>query len=193
MGCETFDRMNHLQFQSPVGAIALTWNSQSLLTRLDWYYTGMSSSDVPVADWCLLSRVGIPPVVLKLLDELKGYLHSGDPLQSVPWESIDTRQWSDFQNRVYRAISLIPHGETRTYAWVARRAGQIGATRAVGQALKKNPLPILIPCHRVVSESDLGGFMGSNDPNQPELQLKRRLIELENTYLNPVFPFLAAM
>ncbi len=91
---------------------------------------------------------------------------------------------------VYRAISQIPHGETRTYAWVAKRVGQGLATRAVGQALRKNPLPILIPCHRVVSSGTLGGFMGAVDPDEPEMRLKRWLIEVESSWLNPSFGFL---
>jgi methylated-DNA-[protein]-cysteine S-methyltransferase len=60
----------------------------------------------------------------------------------------------------------------------------------VGQALRNNPIPILIPCHRVVSTLSLGGFMGQRDPDVPELRLKRKLISLEEGYTNPTFSFL---
>lgn len=64
-----------------------------------------------------------------------------------------------FAIQVYKAIMSIPLGEVRSYQWVARRCGKPGACRAVGQALKRNPLPLVIPCHRVVKSSgELGGY-----------------------------------
>lgn len=56
-------------------------------------------------------------------------------------------------------VKTIPYGETRSYKWVAEKLGNPRAVRAVGQALKKNPLPGIIPCHRVIrSDGSLGGF-----------------------------------
>jgi len=64
-----------------------------------------------------------------------------------------------FEQRVWLALKEIPYGETRTYKWIAERAGSPGAVRAAGQALKKNPLPIILPCHRVIaSDGSIGGF-----------------------------------
>jgi O-6-methylguanine DNA methyltransferase len=78
-----------------------------------------------------------------------------------------------FQQRVYRAISQIPKGETRSYRWVAEHVGSPTAARAVGNALNRNPFAPLVPCHRVVrSNGSLGGFAGG-----PEK--KRRLLEME--------------
>lgn len=78
-----------------------------------------------------------------------------------------------FQRKVWRAISQIPYGETRTYQWIARKIGRPKAVRAVGQACKANPTPILVPCHRVVAiGGKLGGF--SRGP-----RLKRQLLGLE--------------
>jgi methylated-DNA-[protein]-cysteine S-methyltransferase len=189
--------MNHLQFRVAVGTIAVTWNSFGHLTRIDWYDncgpTGLQQPELPQS-WTALAKVGIPPLLEGLVQRLRLYFEQGEPLGELPWEAISQESWSEFQCGVYRALASIPHGETRTYAWVARRIGKLGklaAPRAVGQALRKNPLPILIPCHRVVSADDLGGFMGITDPDQPELKLKRWLIELENSYLNPSFSFLA--
>lgn len=180
--------MNHLQFQVGIGTIAVTWNSQGLLTCIDWYDNCRSSNS---SNWFALSKGEIPPVLGDLVDRLRGYFENGEPIGEVPWDAIDHRGWSDFQRQVYKALTQIPHGETRTYAWVAKRVGKIAAPRAVGQALRKNPLPVLIPCHRVVAANALGGFMGIVDPDQPELKLKQWLIEVETSYLNPPFSFIS--
>ncbi|MFC2991203.1 methylated-DNA--[protein]-cysteine S-methyltransferase [Halomonas tibetensis] len=81
---------------------------------------------------------------------------------------------SDFQRQVWAALLRIPWGETRTYGELARRLGREGAARAVGAANGANPLPLLIPCHRVVAASGLGGYSGG-------LALKRRLLEMEGS------------
>ncbi len=66
---------------------------------------------------------------------------------------------SDFEEKVYRAVSTIPKGETRSYEWVAEKIGHPYAYRAVGNALNKNPYPGIIPCHRVIkSDGTIGGF-----------------------------------
>lgn len=78
-----------------------------------------------------------------------------------------------FQREVWRATRLIPYGETRSYQWVAEQIGKPGAARAVGQALGKNPLPIIMPCHRVLaSGGGLGGYSGG-------LEMKKLLLALE--------------
>ena len=78
-----------------------------------------------------------------------------------------------FSKKVYKAVLSIPLGEVRTYKWVARRIGNPRACRAVGQALKDNPWPIIIPCHRVIaSNGNLGGYSRG-------IKRKRKLLELE--------------
>lgn len=171
----------------------MTWNSRGLLTRLDWFSNSLKPQDTSKAllRWqAVIVESQLSPPMVQLMEELKGYFFLGEPIGQIPWDAIDREGWTEFQEKVFRTISAIPHGETRTYAWVARRAGKPPATRAVGQALRKNPIPILIPCHRVVSEAALGGFMGCDDPMQPEVQLKQKLLELETRYLNPTFAFL---
>lgn len=80
---------------------------------------------------------------------------------------------SDFQRRVWRAIARIPRGEVISYAELARRAGNPRAVRAAAQACGANPVPLLVPCHRVVrSDGSLGGFGGG-------LPMKRRLLSSE--------------
>lgn len=64
-----------------------------------------------------------------------------------------------FASKVYRVVLSIPLGQVRSYKWVAKQAGSPGACRAVGQILKRNPYPLIIPCHRVVSSNrKIGGY-----------------------------------
>jgi methylated-DNA-[protein]-cysteine S-methyltransferase len=85
---------------------------------------------------------------------------------------------TDFQLRVWRALSTIPYGAVRNYGDIARAIGQPKAARAVGQANGCNPLPIVIPCHRVIaSDGSIGGYSGG-------LAIKHRLLVLENIELD---------
>ncbi len=87
--------------------------------------------------------------------------------------SLDISKYTDFQAKVWKITRTIPYGELRSYKWVAHQAGNPKSARAVGQALASNPIPIIIPCHRVVSTNgDLKGFTGG-------LELKEKLIKLE--------------
>ena len=85
----------------------------------------------------------------------------------------DSIRFSAFQLRVWEAALKIPFGSTRSYSWIASRIGSPKAVRAVGTALKSNPYPIVIPCHRVVkSNGDIGGYSQGR-------KVKKNLIQLE--------------
>lgn len=83
---------------------------------------------------------------------------------------------SAFELRVWNELRAIPWGSTRTYGEIARAIGEPGAARAVGQASGRNPLPIVVPCHRVLSSTGLGGFSGG-------LERKQQLLALEGLQL----------
>ena len=86
-------------------------------------------------------------------------------------------QGTDFQKAVWSALRKIPYGETISYKQLAERIGKPKAVRAVGAANGANPIPIIIPCHRVIGhDGSLTGFGGG-------LPLKKRLLELENRQL----------
>jgi len=90
-------------------------------------------------------------------------------------DKLDLSRATHFQREVWEITRLIPYGETRSYAWVTEQIKKPGAARAVGQALGKNPLPIIVPCHRVVaSDGKLGGFGGG-------VEMKRYLLSLETS------------
>jgi methylated-DNA-[protein]-cysteine S-methyltransferase len=80
---------------------------------------------------------------------------------------------TDFQRRVWQGLRTIPYGETVSYVELARRAGSPAASRAVGQANGRNPVAVIVPCHRVIAaDGSLGGYGGG-------LERKARLLELE--------------
>jgi methylated-DNA-[protein]-cysteine S-methyltransferase len=80
---------------------------------------------------------------------------------------------SAFERQVWNTLREVPYGETRTYKWLAVRIGRPQAFRAVGNALGKNPIPIIFPCHRIIeSDGSIGGYSSGID-------IKRRLIEIE--------------
>ncbi len=84
---------------------------------------------------------------------------------------------TEFQRAVWRALQQIPSGTTCSYAQIAAAIGRPRATRAVGTACGANPIPLLVPCHRVVGASGLGGFSGG-------LAWKKRLLTAEAVALN---------
>ena len=84
-----------------------------------------------------------------------------------------------FQFKVLKVTASIPFGETRTYQWVARTIGSPKAARAVGQALRRNPYPVVVPCHRVIkSDGSFGGYAGG------PADRKIKLLDLEQNILN---------
>ncbi|HEY8732904.1 MAG TPA: methylated-DNA--[protein]-cysteine S-methyltransferase [Candidatus Limnocylindria bacterium] len=90
---------------------------------------------------------------------------------------VDLSGLTPFQRRILAATAKIPFGEVRTYQTIARRAGNEKASRAAGGALNQNPIPIIVPCHRVVGSSgSLVGYAGG-------LDVKRRLLAIEGADL----------
>jgi methylated-DNA-[protein]-cysteine S-methyltransferase len=100
---------------------------------------------------------------------------AGEPVD-LSLVSIDTRKTTPFFRDAWEACRSIPAGETRSYAWLAEQAGNVKAARGAGQAMARNKLALLVPCHRVVSANGgLGGFGGAGLP------LKSRLLIMESS------------
>jgi len=110
--------------------------------------------------------------------QLLAYLAGNRNTFDVP---IDLSRGTPFRRQVWRVLQRVPYGKLRSYQWIAARVGGRRYARAVGGAVGANPLPIVIPCHRIVAQdASLGGFSGG-------LPMKRKLLTLEGTlrYLNP--------
>lgn len=112
----------------------------------------------------------------ELLPDLTGRIIEYFTGENVSFDDeLDITSASEFQKKVWQAARLIPYGETRSYLWVATQAGNPRASRAAGRALGRNPLPIIIPCHRVIAgNGGMGGFTGG-------IEMKMRLLALESS------------
>ena len=129
----------------------------------------------------LQARMGASPVRSNPMAgeasrQLREYLAGSRTSFSLP---LDLRRMSDFQRTVLLAAAEIPRGQVTTYGQLARRIGRPGAARAVGQALGHNPIPIILPCHRVLaSNGTLGGYTARDG-----VRTKARLLRLEGAQL----------
>ena len=145
---------------SPLGAIIVTVDGDARLTeiRLDGEQRSGPRDARRCADACM-----------QLAEYFAGKRREFD-LALAP-------RGTPFQQRVWKALRAIPFGMVRTYGDVARDIGQPGAMRAVGQANGRNPLPIVVPCHRVIAgDGTIGGYSGG-------LNVKHRLLALEGIEL----------
>ena len=113
----------------------------------------------------------LPTEIKELKSQLIEYFQSNRKKFQIDFQLSGT----DFQQAILTETAKIPYGQTVSYKELAERAGLHGAWQATGQALKKNKLPIIIPCHRVVGSSGLGGYNGG-------LKLKKTLLKLEGSY-----------
>jgi methylated-DNA-[protein]-cysteine S-methyltransferase len=110
------------------------------------------------------------PAFSNVVSQLTAYF-KGEPTRFTA--KLDLTGATAFQNRVWDVTRKIPYGETRSYRWVAEAAGCPQGFRAVGQALGANPVPLLIPCHRVISSyTGPGGYSGG-------IWVKEALLRLE--------------
>jgi methylated-DNA-[protein]-cysteine S-methyltransferase len=113
--------------------------------------------------------------VQALIDNLQLYFQGQDVVLDEP---LDPAIGTPFQQRVWTITRAIPRGQTRTYGSIAREAGSPRSAQAVGQAMARNPRPIIVPCHRVVgSDGTLTGFGGG-------LEMKRRMLAMEGADLS---------
>jgi len=155
--------MWHAYAPSPIGGLLLVANEDGLV-RIEWR---------TAAPGCPDSGGPLSSTIRQLAEYFAGTRRQFD----VPLALRGT----PFQLEVWRALQQIPYGETRSYAEVARAIGRPTATRAVGAATGANPIPIIVPCHRVIgSNGSLTGF-GSG------IDVKRRLLDLECGGWPPLF------
>ncbi len=163
---EKVSAVYYTTYESPVGPLLLAGESNAL-RRVS--FESSKRSAPPGAD-SKLDKKPFAEVIRQLQAYFNGELKEFDlPL---------AMEGTEFQLRVWNALRTIPYGETISYAQLAERIGNPKAVRAVGLANGSNPIPIIVPCHRVIgSDGSLTGFGGG-------LSTKKMLLELENKQLS---------
>lgn len=168
-------------FATPIGRCAIAWSA-----------TGVSGLELPGvnpratrarmrARFPHVAAAEPPAAIRRVVARIRKLLAGGrGDLSTV---ALDMNGVSPFQRRVYEAVRAIAPGATRTYGEIAARIGRPGSARAVGQALGRNPFPIVVPCHRVLAAgSAAGGFTAAGG-----IATKLRMLALEGTALPPAF------
>lgn len=156
---------------TPIGRIWLA-SRQSGLVRIE---LPGPNAELRLNVWLALhfpmasKRAGVSPILKKACAEIEAYFTAGLTTFSVAYELVGT----PFQQEVWRSVSRIPFGETMSYREIATAAGNPRAVRAVGNAQSANPLPIVVPCHRVIgTDGSLTGYAGG-------IEIKQWLLEHE--------------
>lgn len=146
-------------FKSQIGIIKISYEEKIKKIELADKITGKSEGD----EIFLLFKT-------QILEYLEGERKSFDSLDLLDF------QGTEFQNKVWKALSKIPYGKTSYYKKIAHEIGNPKAVRAVGTAVGKNPFLIIIPCHRVIkSDGSLGGFAYGS-------QIKKKLLNIEGNF-----------
>jgi len=117
-------------------------------------------------------ETGTYPLIEEAASEISEYLSGSRRDFTVPVAPEGTA----FQRDVWEALQDIPYGSTATYGRIAEEIGRPGSARAVGTACGANPIPLIIPCHRVVASNGIGGYSGG-------LSIKRKLLAMEREFL----------
>lgn len=145
-------------YHSPLGLIEITASRNGL-------------RQLRFVDKALTGEDNVNPFITACKTQLAEYFDGTRKRFSL---KLDLMDFTPFHREVFRLVQSIPYGRTRTYSDIAKVMGKPGASRAVGQANGHNPMPIIIPCHRVIGkEGDLRGYAYG-------LDIKRALLEKEN-------------
>ncbi len=165
---------------TPTGAFILAQSQQGEL-RTGWS-AAWCDDHAGETEW--LHVLGDTIEDASLLPELTTLLQRYFDGERVSFDHVPTPTGSPFQVACWEVCRQIPRGSVATYGELALRAGSnMSAARAAGQAMRRNPLPIIVPCHRVVGSSGLHGFAGSSDPASENLAVKQWLLSMEGAIL----------
>lgn len=158
-------------FKTPLGLFEVTFDEQHVFSAnfTDLQRNPSCSAQSDIEPNTCTQPESIPPAVQPfyqyIKEELNAYFTHPQHRLQIPLKPAGT----SFQLHIWHSLLVIPAGRTITYGELALRMQT--SPRAVGQACKKNPLPLFIPCHRVVGKNDYGGYMGSKTALQHKLAL----------------------
>jgi len=171
------ERLNFVQFASPAGSILVCAGPEGVcLLHIDRNDALSEADSVQLVMYhhrhCEIDETAHLALLQDVKKAILDYFDKRIPLPPIP---VDLGNSSAFQQQVWKELQKIPFGETRSYLQIATSIGKPSAARAVGQACGRNPVPVIIPCHRVLAgNGKLGGFSSG-------LHIKKVLLELEQT------------
>ena len=158
-------KLAFMEMASPVGALKLVANDTALVAVL---WENENPKRVRLAE---LIEQTHHPILLETQKQLSEYFAGKRQQFDLPLDFEGT----EFQQKVWQALLTIPFGETRSYRDIAAQVGNVKAVRAVGAANGKNPISIIVPCHRVVgANGKLVGFAGGLENKDILLKIEKR-------------------
>jgi methylated-DNA-[protein]-cysteine S-methyltransferase len=174
-------------FETPIGTCSLVWHDDKVVgLRLPEASPAATRTRI-ARRWPGAEEQVPPPNMQKVVDRVLALL-AGDPvdLSDVP---LDFGAAPEFHQRAYEIARKIPAGQTMTYGEIAKRLGMPHESREVGQAMGKNPIAIIMPCHRVLgADGKMGGFSANGG-----VATKRRILEIEGAAAVSAGPLFAAL
>ena len=175
-------------FDTPIGTCSLVWNGDKIVgLRLPEASPAATRTRI-TRRWAGAEEQATPPASIQAVIDRVLKLLAGEKvdLGDVPLDFGDS---PDFHKRAYAIARTIPPGQTMTYGEIARRLGEPQESREVGQAMGKNPIAIIMPCHRVLgADGKMGGFSANGG-----VATKRRILEIEGAAAISAGPLFAGL
>lgn len=146
------------QFQTVIGICTISWNDN-----------GICRFTISAAGNCTVVPLKIKTIISRIQKHFEGEFDSFADLK------LDLSGTSSFQKLVYKCLRKVPAGKVISYGELAKKIGAKGAARAVGTAMATNPIPIIIPCHRVIcADGKIGAYSGGKG-----IETKKELLKIE--------------
>lgn len=171
--------MNHVAyclFETPLGVCGIAWTDRNSSSAVTYFQLPEACAEITksrIAQSSGGEEASAAPQIAAIIERVQRHLRG--ELQDFRDVAVDLGDADPFAQRVYEIAREIPAGQTRTYGDIAKALGQPHAAQAVGQALGSNPIPLIIPCHRVLAAGGkLGGFSAPGGRTT-----KERLLEIE--------------
>jgi methylated-DNA-[protein]-cysteine S-methyltransferase len=170
-------------FDTAIGACGVAWGERGLV-RLQLPESDRNATERRLRAIAAKASQAPPAEIGRLITDIQGYM-TGRRVDFAA-VAVDFTDAEPFEQKVYEAARSVPWGQTLSYGELARQTSSPGAARAVGQVLSRNPVPIVIPCHRVLAKGRrVGGFSAHGGT-----LTKKRLLALEGVHFDAGAPLL---